>query len=156
MRAQRAACLLVIGELRPQSQAFVQGYAAAHPEDGARVIVTGHLDQPAQVAAHLRLCDVYLQPSLWEGMPNALMEAMACGCVCVGSDAGGISEVIEHGVSGFVVERSQLHHLGQAVLEYLDLSSDLKAEISKQASLQIAQHHTLAQEQRLLKTLLSL
>ena len=64
---------------------------------GPRVIVTGHLDLPEQVAEHLSLCDVYLQPSLWEGMPNALMEAMASGCGCIGSDAGGIPEVIEHG-----------------------------------------------------------
>ncbi len=153
VRENRPACLLIIGELRPESQTFLQGYALAHPEDGARVIVTGHLDSPERVAQHLKLCDVYLQPSLWEGMPNALMEAMACGCGCIGSDAGGIPEVIEHGVTGFVIARSQLHHLGKATLDYLSLSLAARAEIEWQASETIQQHHTLVQEQKMLKAL---
>ncbi len=154
VRAQRPACLLVMGELRPESQIFVQRFAAENPEDGARVIVTGHLEMPEQVAAHLWLCDVYLQPSLWEGMPNALMEAMACGCACIGSDAGGIPEVIEHGVSGFVVGRSHLHYLGKAVLEYLDLAPSVQAEIRRRASAHIAQNFTLAREAQMLSELL--
>ncbi len=154
VRSHRPACLLIMGELRPESQSFLQGYASAHPEDGARVIVTGHLNSPEQVAQHLRLCDTYLQPSLWEGMPNALMEAMACGCGCIGSDAGGIPEVIEHGVTGFIVARSQLHHLGKAVLDYLSLPQSARTKIEQQASETIQRHHTLAQEQKMLEALM--
>ncbi len=154
VRQKRSACLLIVGELRPESQAFLQSYASTNPEDGARVIVTGHLDSPDLVAQHLRLCDVYLQPSLWEGMPNALMEAMACGCVCIGSDAGGIPEVIEHEVTGFMVARSHLHYLGTAILEYLELDESHRRRIKRQASDRIAQQHTLAQEQKMLKDLM--
>jgi glycosyltransferase involved in cell wall biosynthesis len=71
------------------------------------------------VNRHLQLCDVYLQPSLWDGMPNALLEAMAAGCGCIGSDAGGIPEIIESGVNGTIVPRWELHRLGDAVLEWL-------------------------------------
>ena len=69
--------------------------------------------------AHLQACDVYLQPSLWDGMPNALLEAMAAGCGCIASDAGGIPEIITPGVDGIIVPRWQLHRLGEAVLEWL-------------------------------------
>lgn len=155
VRESRPACLLIMGELRPESQTFLQRYVSAHPEDGARVIVTGHLDSPALVAQHLRLCDVYLQPSLWEGMPNALMEAMACGCGCIGSDAGGIPEVIEHGATGFVVPRSQLHHLGRAVLEYLSLPLSMRVAMKQQASKAIAERHSLEQEQETLAALMA-
>ena len=154
VRAERPACLLIMGELRPESQAFLKSYEATNPDDAARVIVTGHLDQPGLVAQHLRLCDVYLQPSLWEGMPNALLEAMACGCGCIGSDAGGIPEIIEHGVTGFVLSRAQLHHLGRAVLEYLALEPAVKAEIVKRGCDRIAQYHTLNQERDVLLSLL--
>ena len=85
------------------------------------------MDDPADVAAHLRLCDVFLQPSLWDGLPNALLEAMACGLVCVGSDAGGIPEAIEHEKSGFVIPRAQLNRLGEALLEILNLPAQARA-----------------------------
>ena len=39
--------------------------------------------------------DLYLQPSDTEGLPRALIEAMSVGCPCVGSDAGGIPELID-------------------------------------------------------------
>jgi glycosyltransferase involved in cell wall biosynthesis len=121
VRRTRPACLLVIGEARTQDRAKLAAFAAECPRDAGRVLVTRHLDDPAAVAEHLRLCDVYVQPSLWEGTPNALLEAMACGRACVASDAGGIPDVIEHGASGFVLPKHALGRLGEAVLELLAL-----------------------------------
>ena len=45
---------------------------------------------------------VFALPSLYEGMPKALLEAMACGCLCLGADVPGVNEVIEDGVNGFL------------------------------------------------------
>jgi glycosyltransferase involved in cell wall biosynthesis len=45
----------------------------------------------------------YLQLSLSEGFPNALAEAMLCGCVPIGSSVGAIPEII--GKCGFILER---------------------------------------------------
>jgi len=39
--------------------------------------------------------DVYIQPSLTEGLPRALVEAMSRGCLCLGSDVGGIPELLD-------------------------------------------------------------
>jgi glycosyltransferase involved in cell wall biosynthesis len=41
-------------------------------------------------------------PSLWEGMPKALLEAMAVGLVCIGNNSSGINEIIQDGVTGFL------------------------------------------------------
>lgn len=38
--------------------------------------------------------DIYIQPSLQEGLPRALIEAMSRGCCCIGSNAGGIPELL--------------------------------------------------------------
>ncbi|MCR9628121.1 glycosyltransferase family 4 protein [Vibrio antiquarius] len=53
--------------------------------------------------------DIYIQPSLQEGLPRALIEAMSRGCVAIGSTAGGIPELLQEGyihkagsISGFV------------------------------------------------------
>lgn len=40
--------------------------------------------------------DIYIHPSRTEGLPRAVIEAMSRGCLCVGSDAGGIPELIEN------------------------------------------------------------
>lgn len=46
------------------------------------------------VFSYLQLIDIYVQPSLSEGMPRALIEAMSCSCPCLGSDVGGIPELL--------------------------------------------------------------
>lgn len=50
--------------------------------------------------------DALILPSVSEGSPMVLVEAMALGKPCIGSDVGGVPEIIEDGVSGFVVERN--------------------------------------------------
>jgi glycosyltransferase involved in cell wall biosynthesis len=119
VRSVRPACLLVIGEARPSVIPELLGYDAEATLAGKRIILTGHVPDPAHVNACLQLCDVYLQPSLWDGMPNALLEAMAAGCLCIGSDAGGIPEVIVDGESGVILPRWELHRLGDVALEWL-------------------------------------
>ncbi|BAY17629.1 group 1 glycosyl transferase [Anabaenopsis circularis NIES-21] len=154
VRNQRPACLLIIGEVRANQESVLQFYATQQPENAQRIIVTGHLPDTPAVAAHLRLCDVYLQPSLWEGMPNALLEAMACGCCCIASDAGGIPEVIIHGENGFMMPRSQLHKLGEAVLECLAMPSTIKSQITQAARDRILQEYSIAQEQQRLQAVI--
>ena len=136
VRRHRPACLLVIGEVRSRDQPALATFAAQSPEDFNRLIITGHLEVPSEIARHLRLCDVFLQPSLWEGLPNALLEAMACGLLVLGSDAGGIREVVESGKSGFLLPRTELHRLGEAVLELLSMS-----KVQRQSIGHAARHH---------------
>lgn len=133
VRQKQSACLLIIGEVRASQSTALQSFCHEYPDCANRIIITGHLDDRQAVAEHLQLCDIYLQPSLWEGLPNALLEAMACGCGCIASDAGGIPEVISHGKDGFILSRSRLHHLGEAVLEYLALPQETKQQIAKAA-----------------------
>ncbi len=155
VRSQRPACLLLVGDVRIQNQPEIQLFAEEHAEDARRLIVTGHLSNPEQIAQHLRICDVYLQPSLFEGMPNALLEAMACGCLCIGSDAGGILEVINHGVNGFVMPRAQLHNLGLAVIEALDLEQGQINTIRTNARLAIEEKHSIEVERNAITQILS-
>ena len=47
---------------------------------------------------------MFLLPSLWEGMPLALLDAMAFGAVPIATDVGAVGEIIEHDVSGFLID----------------------------------------------------
>jgi len=71
------------------------------------------------VRALLRQADVYWMPSLREGFGLACVEAMACGVPPVVSGVGGLPEVVEDGVSGFVVPPHGDERLAEATLKLL-------------------------------------
>jgi len=48
--------------------------------------------------------ELFVLPSLWEGMPKALLEAMACGLPVIGANVDGIREVIKHGENGILCD----------------------------------------------------
>lgn len=49
----------------------------------------------AQIPAWFKSLDVYIQPSKLEGLPRALVEAMSCALPCIGSNVGGIPELLD-------------------------------------------------------------
>ncbi len=69
--------------------------------------------EPAALREYYRKAKVYCQPSLSEGLPNTLCEAMSSGCIPVGSDAGGIPEAI--GDTGCIVPYGDAKALAEAV-----------------------------------------
>jgi glycosyltransferase involved in cell wall biosynthesis len=67
-----------------------------------RVRLSGNFAS-AEVARRLQASDALLLPSLDEGLPTVLLEAMACGVPVVATDCGGVSEALTDGVEGFLV-----------------------------------------------------
>lgn len=86
--------------------------------------LVSHLDH-GQLLGLMKESAVYAQPSISEGMPNALMEAMLMGCVPVGSDVAGIPTVI--GEYGFVFSRRDPNLLEDALDKALAWDADRKA-----------------------------
>ena len=99
--------------------------------------VTEHvhvLGSRRDVIDFLRACDVFIFPSLYEGLGIALIEAMAAGCVCVATTAGPIPEVVTHGEDGILVPPADSEAIATAVCRLLDdesLSARLRTAASK-------------------------
>ncbi len=70
---------------------------------------------PDEVVPHLQAMDVCVLTSRVEGFPNALMESMAAGTPVVASAVGGITELIEDGERGILVENRDPEHFARAV-----------------------------------------
>jgi glycosyltransferase involved in cell wall biosynthesis len=68
--------------------------------------LTGWLTR-SKVAQYLAQADVFLMPSLWEGMPLALIEAQAAGVPAVVSNVEGCRDVVQDGVTGFVCDTDE-------------------------------------------------
>lgn len=88
-------------------------------EIGADVAWLGVVDNDV-LPEHLNRCRFFILPSLWEGMPKALLEAMACGLVCIGNNATGINEIIDDGVTGYLSAGPSAGELAKAIRRALD------------------------------------
>jgi glycosyltransferase involved in cell wall biosynthesis len=93
----------------------VEAQAAARGVAG-RCVFAGHVED---VAARLAASHVLLLPSDSEGGPLALVEAMAAGCLAVGHDVGGASEMAQGGAAGTLVASLDAEAWEQAVLALL-------------------------------------
>jgi glycosyltransferase involved in cell wall biosynthesis len=118
-RRAPAARLLLVGE-GPLRSALEK--AAAGPDLDGAVYFAGYR---ADVAALLSRCDLFVLSSLEEGMPNALLEAMAAGIPSVVTDVGGNAEVIEEGITGYLVPASDPEALAGRITDLL-LDPDLR------------------------------
>ncbi len=73
-----------------------------------------------EITKWMNACDILCLPSLSEGVPNVILEALACGIPVVASNVGGIPEIINCSDYGILVEPGNSHKLKQALLECLD------------------------------------
>jgi len=78
------------------------------------------LGNRADVPEVLRMLDIFVLSSLNEGISNTILEAMATGLPVVATNVGGNSELVEHGVTGLLVESNDLGGLTSALKFYLD------------------------------------
>ncbi len=68
-----------------------------------------------ETARFYRAFDLFVLPSLWEGLPVSLIEAMASGCAVIATRVGGSPELVEQGVSGMLVEPKDPSELAEAI-----------------------------------------
>lgn len=115
---KQPATLLIVGEVRVgEDKKTFDEFRLSNPD--SQIIVTGtisHKDMPA----YYSLMDVFVHPSLRDGMPNALLEAMACEKAVIATPVGGTMDVVEDGKNGVIVNVNNENMLAEKILEILD------------------------------------
>ena len=96
------------------------------------VVVTGRVLQE-DVADYLAIAHIFVLPSYEEGMPNALLEAMASGLPCIATQVGGNPEAVQDGINGILIPPRDAGTLVQA-LSHLLTHPDQAARLATAAA----------------------
>lgn len=100
-------------------------------------------DRQERISDYMRASDLFFFPSKQEGMPNVLLEAMACGLPCVVSRISGTADLVEEGRTGFLVPMDDEQTYANVIY---DLSQDrsLAVSIGRNARESIMQRFSLS------------
>ncbi|MBQ9990252.1 MAG: glycosyltransferase family 4 protein [Lachnospiraceae bacterium] len=116
---------------------------------GSRVHQLGWINTEEK-EQYLRTCNIFVLPSYFEGHPMSLLEGMAFQCACVGTDIGGISQMITDEENGLLIPVKDEKALEEALRRLLSDRS-LQEKLGRAAGRKIEQEYNL--EKNLLKLL---
>jgi colanic acid/amylovoran biosynthesis glycosyltransferase len=144
------------GELMPAVKQYIQAF-------GLQNQVTLHGGQPwSFVEQRLKEADVFLQHSITcpdtgdeEGLPVGILEAMSHALPVVSTDHAGISEAVQHGVTGRLVAPGDTQAMARQIVE-LDRDAELRRTLGEAARRRVIAQFSWEQESRALRSLLGL
>jgi glycosyltransferase involved in cell wall biosynthesis len=102
------------GEQRPALERMVSELGLTR-----RVRFAGWVSRE-HIADHYRSADIFVTATTWEGMPNTVLEAMACGLPIIGTQASGLRELVCDGVNGYLVPMRDPAAMAEALARLID------------------------------------
>jgi glycosyltransferase involved in cell wall biosynthesis len=158
-----------VSVLRPEKNLgiLVEGFARVHQVDGKTkllIVGSGSLkaslvrqaaelqitdacifqDEVANPAEWMRAIDVFVLSSISEGSPNAVLEAMACGCCPVASRVGGTPELIRDRAHGVLFESGNVDELTDALVTLVRHPEE-RRKVAENAANFVREHMTIQQ-----------
>ena len=112
------ATLFIVGVVRAgEDQQILSEFRISNPD--SHLIITGQVS-PNDLPLYYALMDVFIHPSLRDGMPNALLEAMACGKPVIATPVGGMLDVVKDRENGIFVRVNDSGALANAIHEVFE------------------------------------
>jgi glycosyltransferase involved in cell wall biosynthesis len=109
--------LLIIGEVRTgEDRRVFDEIRSSIPN--AKIAVTGYVSNH-DLPSYYSVLDVLVHPSLRDGMPNAVLEAMACEKVVIATPVGGVLDLLDDGKNGRIVSINDINSLSTIIQEVL-------------------------------------
>ncbi|MFH1615455.1 MAG: glycosyltransferase [Planctomycetota bacterium] len=113
-----ASHLILVGDGRERHQLYAQ---AQNTHCAGAIHFLGKRQDIPQL---LRAMDVFVLPSIAEGIPRAMLEAMASGIPCIGTNVGGIPEVLDQGHFGRLVPPKDCVALADAMIQLAQMPAE--------------------------------
>jgi glycosyltransferase involved in cell wall biosynthesis len=146
--------------LRNKATLFVAGDGVSR-QDLEQLVVTGCLQNSIYFLGwrsdipHVLSCiDIFVLPSLHEGMPNVILEAMAAGLPVVATNVGGTPEVVVDGETGFLVPPRDPKALADAIVRLIN-DPELRKRFGQAGRERIEKHFTIQETVRKTEALYS-
>jgi glycosyltransferase involved in cell wall biosynthesis len=138
------ALLVGDGPMRPELEAYI-----AQNQLSERASILGmRSDIPEILAAS----DIFVLPSRWEGLPLVIIEAMFAGLPIIATDVGGVSELVQEKINGFLIPRSDVAALQRALAQLIadkTLREEMGEKSRQRALKQFTMERMLAQYEKL-------
>ncbi|MEM6794848.1 MAG: glycosyltransferase family 4 protein, partial [Acidobacteriota bacterium] len=112
------ARLVLVGTGEQHEALKLQWARLKRDQEDDSVVFTGQVDRE-QMGAYYSQATLYCLPSLYEGLPLAILEAMAAGLPVVATDVSGNPEAVEDGETGLLVKPERAEELAEALVELL-------------------------------------
>ncbi len=135
------------GELRASLEAYMSQLGITES-----VRITGWLSSQ-QVLDEIKKCHTLVQPSLIEGLPVVIMEAMAQGRPVISTYVGGIPELVQQDKTGWLVPAGDTETLAKAMQHALTAAPEHRLEMGKIALDRVRERHSISTEVAKLKHL---
>lgn len=126
--------LVGVGELENEMRSLVEEYGLENEIQ--------FYGQALNVHELFQAFDCFILPSLWEGMPLALLEAMASGIPVVGTDVAGTREIIRNKENGLLIQPKEPESIAHA-LKCLKSDLQLRTELAQRGLLVVRERHTI-------------
>ncbi len=130
--------LVIVGNHGPLAASLMPFYGAEH-----NIVWLGFIADEQRRIEILRGADVFILPSLVEGLSLSLLEAMSCGVACLATDAGADGEVLEEG-AGIVMSTQRVATQLQTLLPVCQDHPELTAVLGKKARQRTLDRYTLS------------
>ncbi len=106
-----------------------------------RVVFAGWVDGDEKLSA-LSRADIFVLPSHTEGLPNAMLEAMAAGLPVVASRVGGVPEIVHERVTGYLADPGDEGSMTESLARLIE-HPDLRAEMGAAARRHVERHYSV-------------
>jgi glycosyltransferase involved in cell wall biosynthesis len=106
------------------------------------VMSLGHIDNDRKLAEIYSAADVFVVPSILENLPNTVMEAISCATPCVAFDQGGLPDLIEHRLSGYLAHPYDTTDLARGIRWVLK-DEGRRAELGRRGRLKVKAEFTM-------------